>query len=142
MVAQLYVKTLSDDATIPTRGSIEAAGLDLYASQDFTLLPGNRALISTGIAMSFRKGFYVRIAPRSGLAVKNGIDVLAGVVDSDYRGEVKVALINLSKDTYVIHKGDRIAQAIMTPVEMCQVVQVYQLDDSARGEGGYGSTGN
>jgi len=135
------VKRLTVTAKLPTRGTPFAAGLDLYADEDCTILQGNRKLVSTGIAVQFDAGHYLRIAPRSGLAVKSGIDVLAGVVDSDYRGEVRVALINLSSDAYVVHKGDRIAQAIVYEIDLPEVVEVAELTETVRGEGGYGSTG-
>lgn len=137
----LKVKLLSETAQPPTRGSEHAAGLDLYASEGVTILPGNRALVATGIAVEFPPGNYLRIAPRSGLAVKQGIDVLAGVVDADYRGEVRVALINLGNKDVVIHEGDRIAQAILEKIEVPDVVLVDELSDTTRGAGGYGSTG-
>lgn len=137
----LKVKLLSETAQPPTRGSEHAAGLDLYASEGVTILPGNRALVATGIAVEFPPGNYLRIAPRSGLAVKQGIDVLAGVVDADYRGEVRVALINLGNKDVVIHEGDRIAQAILEKIEVPDVVLVDDLSDTSRGAGGYGSTG-
>jgi dUTP pyrophosphatase len=97
--------------------------------------------VSTGISISIPTNTYFRIAPRSGLAYKNGIDVLAGVIDSDYRGEVKVLLINLSKDVFSIARGDRIAQGILEHITIAEVVETDTLIDTDRGAGGFGSTG-
>ena len=137
----LKVKRLTATAQLPTRGSEHSAGLDLYADENATVMPGAIKLISTGISTEFEPGMYLRIAPRSGLAVKSGIDVLAGVVDADYRGEVKVALINHGPKAFIVHPGDRIAQAILEVIAMADVVEVGELSDTVRGEGGYGSTG-
>ena len=140
-IMELKVKRLTPTASIPTRGSEHAAGLDLYADENATIHPGKWKLISTGISTEFEPGMYLRIAPRSGLAVKQGIDVLAGVVDSDYRGEVKVALINHGDKDFIVHQGDRIAQAILESITMADIREAEELSDTARGEGGYGSTG-
>lgn len=139
--ARLKFKKLSTTAIIPTRGSEYAAGLDLYADTNLVVLPGQRVRVNTGVAVELPVSCYGRIAPRSGLAVKHGIDVLAGVVDSDYRGELQAILINLGKDEFHINAGDRIAQLI---VEMCvqmEPIEVEDLDESVRGSEGFGSTG-
>ena len=110
----LKVKKLSEDATIPTKGSALAAGFDLYASQPATILPGERAVVKTDISIKCPPGTFARIAPRSGLAIKKGIDCGAGVVDADYRGPIGVVLFNLDKSTtFEVQKGDRIAQLIL-----------------------------
>jgi dUTP pyrophosphatase len=140
-MSTIAVKKLRFDAIIPTRGSKDAAGLDLYAVDYITIPAGGRVLVPTGISISIPKNTYFRIAPRSGLAYKSGIDVLAGVIDSDYRGEIKVLLINLSKDVFSIARGDRIAQGILELIDIPEVIEVESLDDTDRGSGGFGSTG-
>lgn len=137
----LAVKRLRPSATLPTRGSAEAAGLDLYNSDPVEIPAGGRALVKTGIAISLPPGYYGRVAPRSGLAVKNGIDVGAGVIDSDYRGEVGVLLFNFGSDVFRAEAGTRVAQLIVEPVMLVQPVEVSDLDDTQRGAGGFGSTG-
>lgn len=138
----MKIKLLSEDATMPSYGSPEAAGLDLYASASYTIDPLEREKISTKVAISIPKGYYGRIAPRSGLAAKNGIDVLAGVVDSDYRGEIIVILYNTWKNQpFTIEKGDRIAQLVITPILRVHLEKVEDLEESVRGADGFGSTG-
>jgi deoxyuridine 5'-triphosphate nucleotidohydrolase len=102
---------------------------------------GGRALVKTGIAISLPSGYYGRVAPRSGLAVKNGIDVGAGVIDSDYRGEVGVLLFNFGSEVFRAEAGTRVAQLIVEPMVLVQPVEVSDLDDTQRGAGGFGSTG-
>ena len=138
---QLSIKKLSEDAQLPVRGSDGAAGYDLYSTEAVELVPGERALVGTGIAIAIPPETYARVAPRSGLAVKKGLDVLAGVVDEDYRGEVKVALINLSDSVVTLDKGERIAQLVIERIWVGDVVEVDTLPDSMRGAGGFGSTG-
>ena len=140
-MTKLYVKKLSENATIPTRGSSKSAGLDLYATNYFALGSGDRGLISLDISFGIPEGYYIRIAPRSGLAHKNGIAVWAGVVDQDYTGKVSVILYNSGKDVFFIKKGDRIAQAILEKINIPEIVEVENLDDTERGSGGFGSTG-
>lgn len=132
---------LSEGASAPTRGSDEAAGYDLYSNENGVIEPKDRLLVKTGVVMVLKKGTYGRIAPRSGLAFNYGIDVLAGVIDSDYRGEIGVILYNTGKNTFEFNKGDRIAQLIITPILTPELKVVDQLDETNRGEGGYGSTG-
>ena len=132
--------TLAAGAIMPTRGTDGSAGYDLYAIEDVTINCFNFTLVSTGVSMAIPAGHYGRIAPRSGLAVKHGVMVGAGVIDSDYRGEIKVALATLN-GVYEFKKGDRIAQIIIEPVVTPELVQVDSLDDSERGDGGFGSTG-
>ena len=135
------VKKLRSDAIIPTKGSEYAAGSDLYAIETVEILPGKRALISTGLSMAVPNGLYIRIAPRSGLAVKQGVDVLAGVVDSDYRGEIKVAIINLGQERFIVKPGDRIAQMIIEQIKLPTFSEVNELSDTDRSANGFGSTG-
>lgn len=143
----LKVKLLTHTATVPTRDSNAEAGFDLYADESVTIQPygsseaTNRALISTGIAIALPTGFYGRVAPRSGLAVKQGLDVLAGVIDNSYRGEVKVALINLGTEAIDIKAGDRIAQLVATPYFVGDIEAASDLDQTDRDEKGFGSSG-
>lgn len=148
---KLIIKTLSPSALVPTYGSEYAAGLDLYADSEHVVQPNSRVCVSTGIAVEWVKNnenderpedFYLRIAPRSGLSFKYGIDVLAGVIDVDYRGEIKVILLNSGDKEFIISKGDRVAQAILTRIiRFSKIEQVDTLSGTQRGEGGFGSTG-
>ena len=137
----LIVKRLTKTAVLPTRGSKFAAGYDLAASEPATVPAHGRLLISTGLSIAVPTGTYGRVAPRSGLAVKKGIDVGAGVIDEDYRGEVKVLLFNFSDDVFFVKAGDRIAQLILEKIETPEVVEIDELDASERGEAGFGSSG-
>lgn len=138
---KLCVKRLTDTAKLPTRGTAGAAGLDLYADCDLLLTPGFWSPVSTGIAVAIPDGYVGLIWPRSGLAVQHGIDVLAGVIDSDYRGEIKAVLINHGPESIRIHPGDRIAQLLIQPVAMFEPVEAKSLPDTERGNGGFGHTG-
>ncbi|MBQ0816889.1 MAG: dUTP diphosphatase [Hyphomicrobiaceae bacterium] len=132
---------------LPSYQSAHAAGFDLVAAvpEDgpVSLAPSDRVLIPTGLAFALPEGHEAQIRPRSGLALKHGVTVLnsPGTIDADYRGEIKVILINLGSDTFLIQRGDRIAQAIIAPVTHVDIVPVETLDDTDRGEGGFGSTG-
>lgn len=148
----LQIFQATETSTLPSRGSAQAAGLDLSADipNDFPglrkkrLLPGQRAAIDTGIKVAIPEGFYGRVAPRSGLAFKHGIDVLAGVIDSDYRGELKVILLNTGDEDVVIEHGERIAQLIIEKIAFPDIIVVGNEDDlslTGRGENGFGSTG-
>jgi len=136
------IKKLSDKAVVPTQGSSEAAGYDLYAAEDIVVYSMSRALIKTNISIAIPEGYYGRIAPRSGLAFKFGIDVLAGVIDSDYRGDIGVILFNTSTSSeFKVKAGDRIAQII---IEKCHNVHWdvdKDLDNTNRKDDGFGSTG-
>jgi dUTP pyrophosphatase len=135
------IQCLCPEAKIPERGSTGAVGYDLVASQGCVILPGSRQLVPTGLAMAIPTGYYGRIAPRSGLAVKHGIDVGAGVIDCDYRGEIKVLLFNLGQEPFLVKPGYKIAQMVFEVCRLPSMVQVEQLNDTDRGEGGFGSTG-
>lgn len=138
----LLVKRLHKDAIIPTKGSKFSAGWDLYCIESVDIPPGRRATLPTGLAFAIPTGFYGRIAPRSGLGAKYGYNIHAGVVDPDYRGEVKVALINHGDDTIEFRKGDRIAQMILTRYDDDPgIVEMNDLGESDRGAAGFGSTG-
>jgi len=137
----LFKRLIDHGLPIPTRGSEFAVGLDLQAADDAVLEPGERKLIKTGFAVQLPDGHYGRVAPRSGLAYKHGIDVLAGVIDIDYRGDVGVILINTSQNTFTVNKGDKIAQLIVEACSYPDVKEVDELPETVRGQGGYGSTG-
>jgi dUTP pyrophosphatase len=129
------------DGQAPKRASEWAAGADLHAGADVTLAPGERALVPTGLQLAIPAGHVGLVWPRSGLAVRHGIDTLAGVIDSDYRGEVRVLLVNHGAEPFRIRRGDRIAQLLIQRVEQADFVPVAELPPSGRGEGGFGSTG-
>lgn len=141
-VLQINVKKLSENATVPTQGTAFAAGYDLYAAEDALVVCGTRKLIKTNISMEITPGYYGRIAPRSGLAYKNGIDILAGVIDSDYRGDIGVILYNTDKNIdFSVKKGDRIAQIIFEACYTATLNNIDILDNTLRQAGGFGSTG-
>ena len=137
----IEVKLLTPTAKMPTRGSEQAAGLDLYADDYGDVYLGSKTSISTGIAVKIPEGFVGLIKPRSGLAFNHGIDSMAGVIDSDYRGEVKVLLTSHGDMTMAIERGDRIAQLLIMPILMCTPIQVDELDATERGDSGFGSSG-
>lgn len=128
---------------IPERATTGASGYDLRAREGVLLFPGQRALIKTGLRLALPDGYEAQIRPRSGLALKHGVTVLnsPGTIDSDYRGEVGVILINLGETAASIKPGDRIAQMVIVPVPAVELVPVAHLPKTARGEGGFGSTG-
>ncbi|MEO9874417.1 MAG: dUTP diphosphatase [Anderseniella sp.] len=136
-----------DGLDLPAYETEQAAGMDIRAAvpadRPVVLETGARALIETGFAMALPPGFEAQIRPRSGLAVKHGITCLntPGTIDADYRGEIKVILINLGHDRFTINRGDRIAQMVVSPVVQATIKQVDVLDDTSRGSGGFGSTG-
>lgn len=132
---------LRECARPPVKGSEFSAGFDLHAADGVLLPPGGRACIGTGLQLGIPSGCYGRIAPRSGLAAKHGIDVGAGVVDRDFRGEIKVLLFNFGDTAIRIEVGDRIAQVVLERICEANAVEVAQLDDTIRGDGGFGSTG-
>lgn len=140
-MSPLLVKKLVEHATVPRRATELAAGYDISASEDAKVPSQGRMAVSTGISIGLPEGTYGRIAPRSGLAYKFGIDVLAGVIDADYRSEVKVILYNSGVHPFNIQKGDRIAQLIIEKIETPDVALVLELDETVRGDGGFGSTG-
>lgn len=137
----MFVQKLSSNAVIPTRGSEQAAGLDLYSPSTYSIAPGARALIPIDISISIPIGTYAHILPRSGLAVKHGIHVGAGVVDSDYRGNIQVLLFNLGSEVFEVRPGDRIAQMVIKPHLILPMQEVDKLDSTERNQGGFGSSG-
>lgn len=133
----------AEGLALPAYATEGAAGMDLLAARDMVIAPGARALVPTGIAVAIPDGFEMQVRPRSGLALKHGVTVLnaPGTVDSDYRGEVGVILFNTSDAPFAIARGDRIAQAVFAPVTRAIWEEVVVLPESARGTGGFGSTG-
>ncbi|XP_039579440.1 deoxyuridine 5'-triphosphate nucleotidohydrolase, mitochondrial isoform X1 [Passer montanus] len=139
--ARLRFTRLSENAFAPSRGSARAAGYDLYSAYDCVIPPMEKAVVKTDIQIALPSGCYGRVAPRSGLAAKHFIDVGAGVIDEDYRGNVGVVLFNFGKESFEVKKGDRIAQLICERIYYPELEEVEALDDTERGEGGFGSTG-
>lgn len=135
----------ADDLELPRYASEYAAGMDIRAAVDapLTLHVGQRALVQTGLAVAIPRGYEMQVRPRSGLAVKHGITVLnsPGTIDADYRGEIKVALVNLGDAPFTLYRGDRMAQLVVSPVVRGRIQRVARLDDTARGGGGFGHTG-
>jgi dUTP pyrophosphatase len=132
-----------DGLPLPRYASEDAAGLDVSAAEELTLEPGQRHAVATGFAIEIPRGFEVQVRPRSGLAFKHGITCLntPGTIDSDYRGEVKVILVNLGQEPFEVRRGERIAQLVPAPVLRADFVEVGELSETARGAGGLGSTG-
>ena len=131
------------DLPLPAYATAGAAGMDVVAAEDLTLEPGARAAVATGFAIAIPDGYEVQVRPRSGLALKHGVTCLntPGTIDSDYRGEVKVILANLGTGPFAVRRGERIAQLVPAAVTRAAVEEVVALDDTARGAGGFGSTG-
>ena len=137
----MQVMKLHKDAQLPTRGTAGSAGFDLYCVEDALVIPGAHVVVPTGIAVQMPFGFYGRVAPRSGLAIRYGINVHAGVIDPDYTGEIKVALINHGHSVFEIKKGDRIAQLILEWFSRCDAQWTDSFEQTNRGNNGFGSTG-
>ena len=133
----------AEDIHPPTRATAGAAGYDLHAAEDVSLEPGRYRAIATGYAIAIPEGFEGQVRPRSGLAAKHGVTILnaPGTIDADYRGEVKVILVNLGPETFSIRRNDRIAQLVIAPVTASVFEPVARLPETARGSGGFGSTG-
>lgn len=128
---------------LPAYATDGAAGMDVLAAEDVMLAPGGRHAVATGLALAIPDGYEIQVRPRSGLALKHGISLpnTPGTIDSDYRGELKVIMINLGAADFAIARGDRIAQLVLAPVVRAAWEEVADLDDTARGQGGFGSTG-
>jgi len=149
MTVSINVKTLThgEGLSLPKYETAQSAGMDLYAAlaEGETIILGalERAMIPTGLSMALPAGYEAQVRPRSGLAAKNGVSVLntPGTIDADYRGEVKVILVNLSNEPFTVERGMRVAQMVIAPVTQGQWVEVDDLDETARGAGGFGSTG-
>jgi len=146
-MVRLLVERTPDarDLPLPSYATEGASGMDLMAAidSDLTLLPGERALVSTGIRIAVPEGYEAQIRPRSGLALKYGLAMVnaPGTVDSDYRGVVQVILINLGEEPFTIHRGDRIAQMVICPVSRAQLIESTELPQTERSAGGFGHTG-
>ena len=144
-MVRILIKKFDKNIKLPTYKTSGSSGMDLvaYTKKKMTLYPGKTSLISTGISVAIPKNYEIQIRPRSGLAAKNNISVLntPGTVDSDYRGEIKIILINLSKKLFVVKSGDRIAQMILCPIAKGKLKEVKKLPRTIRGKGGFGSTG-
>ncbi|GGC08599.1 deoxyuridine 5'-triphosphate nucleotidohydrolase [Novosphingobium endophyticum] len=132
-----------EDLPLPAYATEGAAGMDVVSAEDVTIAPGARHAVATGLAVAIPHGFEIQVRPRSGLALKHGITVAnaPGTIDSDYRGEVKVILINHGAEAFAILRGDRVAQLVLAPVTRASWLKVEELDETVRGEGGFGSTG-
>ena len=141
MFMKLEIKKLRPDAILPARAHHDDAGLDLYSNETFALQPGERRTVKTGIALAIPTGFVGLIWDKSSVPHKWGVKTMGGVVDASYRGEVGVIMINLSKEVYTVEKGAKISQLLIQKVELPEVCEVTELDDTIRGEGGFGSTG-
>ena len=138
---QIKFKKLDPQAKIPEYAHPGDAGMDLFSVESYVLQPGERRFFKTGLAAEIPKGYYVRISPKSGLALNGGIDVLAGIMDNGYRGEWLVTLINLGDQPYEFKIGDKLAQAIVAKLETPGIIEVNELSSSERGDGRFGSTG-
>lgn len=142
---EIRIKRLPHGAglPLPAYATAGAAGMDIVAAEDVTIPPMGRHAVSTGFAIAIPDGYEVQVRPRSGLALKHGISLpnTPGTIDSDYRGELKIIMINLGESDFVIARGDRIAQLVVAPVQIAIFAEVQELDDTARGSGGFGSTG-
>ncbi|MBN1333474.1 MAG: dUTP diphosphatase [Synergistales bacterium] len=147
MAEKIHVKVvragLARDHELPSYETRQSAGVDLKAAEQILLQPGKYALVSTGLSIELPQGYEAQIRPRSGLALRKGITVLnsPGTIDADYRGEIKVILINLGPEPFEIYPGDRIAQMIVSPVVQLQWLETDLLNETSRGQGGFGSTG-
>ena len=144
-MTKIKIKKLSHDVLTPKYETLGSSGMDIaaYIQQDIIINPSEKVLVATGFFLSIPRGYEVQIRPRSGLAAKKGITVLntPGTIDSDYRGETKVILVNLSKDKFLVKKGDRIAQMVVCPIVQAVMEEVKELSETDRGVGGFGSTG-
>ena len=144
-MTKILIKRLSKEVSLPKYETSGSSGMDLaaYINGNINLDPGKSAVIPTGLSVAIPEGFEIQIRPRSGLAAKKNISVLntPGTIDADYRGEIKVILINLSNKKFVIKNGLRIAQIVVCPIVQVQLKEVEELDGTIRGKGGFGSTG-
>ena len=138
---QLKIKKLHPEAKLPTYAHDNDAGMDLFASESCTLKPGERVQVKTGIALAIPDGYVGLVWDKSGLSHKYGLKTLGGVVDAGYRGELMVGLVNVGSDTHIFNVGDKVAQMLIQKVEQPTLVEVDVLDETARGEGAFGSTG-
>lgn len=138
---KIKIKKLKPEAMLPSYAHDGDAGMDIYSCEDILIKAGERAVVSSGIAIEFPKNYVVLVWDKGGLAAKNGIKTMAGVGDSGYRGEYKIVLLNTSKKDYQIRKGDKICQILIQPVEKAEIDEVSELSSTERGKNGFGSTG-
>jgi len=138
---KVKIKKLSPEAVLPSYALEGDAGLDIYALEDSEVSPGARAMIPTGVAIEIPKGYVALVWDKGGIAYKNGIKTMAGVCDSNYRGEYKIIILNTSKEIFKVKKGNKIAQILIQKVEQAEIEEVKDLSDTERGSGGFGSTG-
>ncbi len=141
MTIEIKVKKIHPDAIIPKYAHPGDAGMDLHSAEEYLLKPFEKIIVKTGIQMEIPSGYFGSVRDRSGMAAKFGIHTLAGVIDSEYRGEIGVVLVNLGKDEFKINKGDRIAQIVIQEYANCKIIESETLDETPRGDGGFGSTG-
>ena len=137
----LHIKKLHPEATLPKYALPHDAGMDIFSNETAIIGSGERRLISTGISMAIPTGFVGLVWDKSGIASKHGIKTMAGVIDSGYRGEVKILVHNLSDKSFQVEKGSKIAQLLIQPVHQLEITEVDELDNTERGAGGFGSTG-
>ncbi len=137
----IKIKKISSDAKLPQYANEHDAGMDFFSNEECIIKPGERKLLSTGISMAIPQGQVGLIWDKSGLAVKHGLKTMAGVVDSGYRGEIKIVVHNLSDKDYLVEKGNKIAQMLIQRIEQKELLEVEELDETQRGEGGFGSSG-
>ena len=144
-MTKIQIKKISNEVLTPKYETLGSSGMDVaaYIKQDIIINPGDKVVIPTGFSLSIPRGYEVQIRPRSGLAAKKGLTVLntPGTIDSDYRGEIKVILINLGKDEFIVKNGERIAQMVFCPIKQVIMEEVKELPETERGIGGFGSTG-
>jgi dUTP pyrophosphatase len=138
---KLSVKKLDPEAKVPTRAHADDAGLDLYSNEDYELQPGERRTVKTGIALAIPSGYVGLIWDKSSIPHKFGVKTMGGVIDASYRGEIGVIMVNLSQEPYKIEKLAKISQLLIQKVELPEVCEVEELDDTIRGVSGFGSTG-
>ena len=138
---ELKVKKLSENAIVPNYAHPDDAGFDLYSVEAIEISPMSRVQVATGIALEIPIGYVGLVWDKSGLSHKHGLKTLGGVIDSGYRGEVKVGLTNLGSETYLLEKGHKIAQMIIQQKEFCKIIEVNELSETSRGDKGFGSTG-
>lgn len=137
----IKIKKLHPDAKSPSYAHSSDAGMDFYALENTIIQPNERKLIVTGIAMSIPHGYVGLIWDKSGIATKHGVKIMAGVIDAGYRGEIKILVHNLSSQSFAVEKGTKIAQMLIQPVVQKEIIEVAELEETERGEGGFGSTG-
>ncbi|MCR4284847.1 MAG: dUTP diphosphatase [archaeon] len=138
---KIKVKKLKENAVLPSYAHEGDAGMDVYSVENSIILPGKRKMISTGISIEIPSGYVALVWDKSGIAAKQGITILGGVIDAHYRGEYKIILFNTSDDNFEVRIGDKIAQVLIQKIESAEIEEVDELSETKRGEGGFGSTG-